>query len=439
MTSFFNMTELTLSDIPSIASNLKTAATKNIKLLYSIIFNDEFDRTSRKKLRTFSSFPESFDLTVKKEAILKCFTLADFICVCNLLCIDCNGTASVLCDRIFSSLSNLVLLKETVSNMITEDDDIELESFPSSPAQNDKICSPQIETVAATTTQFSSFQNDSRYLPSFNDSSYLLLKDLCATMRHFNGTDNYSVRSLFSDVEDNFCLLPSINEQQKIIFVKKLLTGAALKFIQSQRHLLTYEAFKNALINEFGHTISAIDLHKMLQNRKLHHSESILEYFLAMREIASKSDFYLDDQSLMEYCIQGIPDTTSNKIILYGCQNLSEFKEKLKIYEKIYDSNKSSNFRRNKIGNERTAPSTTSVSISPSHTSRLDGRHKKDKLICFNCSELNHVSRNCPNLHLGPKCKICSSFGHKSYSCPTKKAPIKSEVDNKVSIVKFSD
>ena len=72
------------------------------------------------------------------------------------MCIDCNGTASVLCDRIFSLLSNLVLLKETVSNMIAEDDDIELESFPSSPAQNDKICSPEIETVAATTTQFSS-------------------------------------------------------------------------------------------------------------------------------------------------------------------------------------------------------------------------------------------------------------------------------------------
>ena len=68
--------ELTLSDIPSIITNLKIAATKNIKLLHSIIFNDEFDHNSRKKLRTFSSFPESFDLTVKKRSCSKMFYIS---------------------------------------------------------------------------------------------------------------------------------------------------------------------------------------------------------------------------------------------------------------------------------------------------------------------------------------------------------------------------
>ena len=44
------MTELNLSDIPPIATNLKTTATKNSKLLHSIILNDEFDRNSHNKL-----------------------------------------------------------------------------------------------------------------------------------------------------------------------------------------------------------------------------------------------------------------------------------------------------------------------------------------------------------------------------------------------------
>ena len=66
------MTELNLSDIP-IATNLKTASTKNIKLLHLVIFNDEFDRHSRKKLRSFSSFRESFDLPVKKRSFSKMF------------------------------------------------------------------------------------------------------------------------------------------------------------------------------------------------------------------------------------------------------------------------------------------------------------------------------------------------------------------------------
>ena len=160
---------------------------------------------------------------------------------------------------------------------------------------------------------------------------------------------------------------------------------------------MTYEAFKNALINGFRHTISV-------------HTKSILEYFLAMHDISSKNDFYLDDQSLMECCIKGISDRTSNKIS-YRWQNLSEFEEKLKI-KSLKVSNKLSNFHWNKIDNSGT-PSSTNVSISPSHTSRLDGHHKKDKIICFNCSKFNHIFCNCPNLYLGPKYKICFFFGQK--------------------------
>ncbi|GFW03131.1 retrovirus-related Pol polyprotein from transposon 17.6 [Trichonephila clavipes] len=44
----------------------------------------------------------------------------------------------------------------------------------------------------------------------------------------------------------------------------------------------------------------------------------------------------------MEYCINGIPDSPSSKLILYGCTTIQEFKEKLEIYDKIFQ-NKSKN------------------------------------------------------------------------------------------------
>ena len=82
--------------------------------------------------------------------------------------------------------------------------------------------------------------------------------------------DSYPVHNMYSNVKDSFCLLPSINKQQKIIFIKKLLTRAPLKFIQCQWHLMAYNAFKNGLLNEFENTISSSDLHKMLRSYKLH-------------------------------------------------------------------------------------------------------------------------------------------------------------------------
>ena len=56
-------------------------------------------------------------------------------------------------------------------------------------------------------------------------------------------------------------------------------------------------------------------------------SESPLEYFLIMKEIASRGS--LDNASLLHSIILGIDDTPLNKAILYGASNLPELKENL--------------------------------------------------------------------------------------------------------------
>ncbi|GFU97894.1 retrovirus-related Pol polyprotein from transposon 17.6 [Trichonephila clavipes] len=61
-----------------------------------------------------------------------------------------------------------------------------------------------------------------------------------------------------------------------------------------------------------------------------------------MRDLAHKGA--VDDSSLMFYIIGGIPDSSNNKIILYGYKTLSEFKDKLKIYETLFNSKNSKQF-----------------------------------------------------------------------------------------------
>ncbi|GFX18508.1 uncharacterized protein K02A2.6-like [Trichonephila clavipes] len=50
-------------------------------------------------------------------------------------------------------------------------------------------------------------------------------------------------------------------------------------------------------------------------------NETVFQYFVAIRELANRGQEFLDETSIMEYCINGIPDSPSNKLILYGSTN----------------------------------------------------------------------------------------------------------------------
>ncbi|GFU60841.1 hypothetical protein TNCV_3371771 [Trichonephila clavipes] len=54
-------------------------------------------------------------------------------------------------------------------------------------------------------------------------------------------------------------------------------------------------SLKAALIEEFEDLFCSYVVHKEMKKRKLRPTESLFEYFLAMREIASKAHFRLDD------------------------------------------------------------------------------------------------------------------------------------------------
>ncbi|GFX62925.1 integrase catalytic domain-containing protein [Trichonephila clavipes] len=52
-------------------------------------------------------------------------------------------------------------------------------------------------------------------------------------------------------------------------------------------------------------------------------NETVFQYLIAIRELANRGQGFLDETSIMEYCINGIPDSLSNKLILYGLSDAS--------------------------------------------------------------------------------------------------------------------
>ncbi|GFV89016.1 hypothetical protein TNCV_4912161 [Trichonephila clavipes] len=41
----------------------------------------------------------------------------------------------------------------------------------------------------------------------------------------------------------------------------------------------------------------------------------------------------------------------------------------------------------------------------------------KNPQRCFNCNDIGHLSKSCPNHSRGPRCLSCNLYGHKSFEC----------------------
>ncbi|GFX66230.1 uncharacterized protein LOC105457711 [Trichonephila clavipes] len=105
-----------LGDIPIIANSLKCGTTRAVKTLNSILGFTEFDRSSRNKIRNFSTFPKEFQVEEHKGKILTEFSLPDFISVANLLHLDVETNEQNLCNSIFKALTNLDEFQLTLNN-----------------------------------------------------------------------------------------------------------------------------------------------------------------------------------------------------------------------------------------------------------------------------------------------------------------------------------
>ncbi|KAF8788180.1 hypothetical protein HNY73_009711 [Argiope bruennichi] len=204
---------------------------------------------------------------------------------------------------------------------------------------------------------------------------------------------------------DIFDLLPIKNPIHQVIFVKKCLLGPALTLIRSIRGINNWEQMKNHLIEEFSQKINGLQLHNLMQARRLKPTETLQEYFLAMRDLAHKGS--LDESSLIDYVIMAFLILLNNKIILHGCKSISEFKEKLKIYEKLFYASKTFKQHVDRKNDDHT------------HDARLD--HKRitqPQPTCYSCGLKGHKSTSCTNKERGKKCYGCKNFGHIHANCP---------------------
>ncbi|GFX83533.1 transposon Tf2-9 polyprotein [Trichonephila clavipes] len=392
----------TLNDYPKISQSLKSSSTNNIKILHRLIFGENDDRKNRSRLREFSGFPTDFNVEETKTKIIKEFTLKELIAVCNLLHLEFTTELESCCDIILTHLCDLTLFKSTVLNSGSESD-LEL---------NENLRPKTIIRSQLRLTQ----QNTCNSFLSFN------LRDLLELVKPFTSRDSYSIETFISDIEDMFRLYQITNPIHQIIFVKKCLKGPAENLIRSIRGITNWSQMKEHLLNEFSDRINSAQLHNMMQARRLKPTETLQEYFLTMRDLAHKGA--VDDSSLIDYIIDGIPDSSNNKIILYSSKTLSEFKDKLKTYETLLNSKHNKQFPDKRF---RDYENSTSNQHRIEHK-----RFTNQQPICYLCGLKGHKSTLCPNKDRGKKCYVCKNFGHVQAECPKNSRKITPITNHKI-------
>jgi len=210
--------------------------------------------------------------------------------------------------------------------------------------------------------------------------------DVQDSLRPFTGDDSSSIVKWVEDFEE-LADLCSWSELHKFLYGKRLLQGTALDFVRGESGLRSWAELRDKLLNEFRCQLSTADVHRQLSSRWKRTDETLLQYLYKMREIAAHGN--IEDESVIDYVICGVPDTSADKNVLYGVTTLSEFKKKIELYERIRSRSQAGNVPR------------VTADGKPKPTIASGGSSVEGVTRCFNCGYRGYHSRKCPDVDKG--------------------------------------
>jgi len=188
-----------------------------------------------------------------------------------------------------------------------------------------------------------------------------------------------------------------------------MLKGSAKRFISFEKNVTSWSVLKRKLKKEFKVKLNSALIHSQLYRCKRQPGESSRQYIYAMLEIAEQG--YIEEDALIQYIVEGLPDEDSNKTSLYEACTISELKKKLEVYDRLKE----------RIQKKKTPMKKDNPKAGKDARKEHKASNKSsDKKHCFNCGSSEHDVKNCTDADKGPKCFKCNCFGHIASKCNAK-------------------
>lgn len=207
-------------------------------------------------------------------------------------------------------------------------------------------------------------------------------EDLANAVDIFSGDDRYTVGAFvinFESAAQQF----GWSEAQMAVYAKRYISGTAKSLLRTVR-TQTWADIRRELQTEFGSAMSASAVHKMLANRHKEDGETVQQYSIAMREIASMGE--VDEADLVSYIVDGLARDKSERLFLAGATNFNELRSLLVRYNEMV------------VKKDIVPPVviTHPVRRNPFSGEIHQQSSKAQRLRCFNCNEVGHFASSCP-------------------------------------------
>lgn len=198
------------------------------------------------------------------------------------------------------------------------------------------------------------------------------------------------------------------------ILIGLRLKGKALEWFHSKpEHItMTFDNLLDELKAMFYRRRNKIMTRKRFEERIWKHDETFHEYY--HEKVILGNRVPIDDDEVLEYVIDGIPDDTLRNQA--RIQRFLTTENLLEAFEKVTLRNR---------GGSGTSSSTKPDNRNKSrqqHAAKDDETKKTSTRVmrCYNCGERDHVGTNCPTKKQGTKCFKCGERGHVASKCSSK-------------------
>lgn len=233
-------------------------------------------------------------------------------------------------------------------------------------------------------------------------------EDLENVVEIFTGDDSYSVSSFVRDFEAGARRF-GLAEDEMGVIAKRFLRGTAKTLMRTLR-VDTWQDIRRELQNEFGQMVTSTSIHRKLAQRRKSPNETVIQYSVAMKEIAAQGN--LDEVDIIGYIVDGVARDKKERFFLPGARNFIELRDLLNRYQDTMASCPRVATNITPVG-ERSFGGSGSGRVMATDTST-----RKPPPKCFNCNEVGHYAAGCGKPKRPPNsCFKCGSIDHHVGQC----------------------